>query len=96
MYEYIVLYLERKNHQKKIWSKKKVKFEKNIPPQLCFLNGSQFLVDAPWIADYIAELTILKDKYARGSNKKQLPGIMSVYPRPTFKADISSFLTKPE
>jgi hypothetical protein len=72
----------------------KVKFEKNIPPQLCFLNGSQFLVDAPWIADYIAELTILKDKYARGSNKKQLPGIMSVYPRPTFKADISSFLTK--
>ncbi len=69
--------------------------EKNIPPQLCFLNGAQFLVDAPWIADYVAELTVLKDKYARGANKKQLTGIMSVYPRPTFKADISSFLVSP-
>ena len=71
----------------------KRRVEKNIPPQLCFLNGAQFLVDAPWILDYIAELTALKDKYARGENKKQLSGIMSVYPRPTFKADISSFLS---
>jgi hypothetical protein len=35
----------------------------------------------------------LKDKYARGENKKQLTGIMSVYPRPTFKTSIASFLT---
>ena len=69
--------------------------EKNIPAQLCFLNGIEFLVDAPWIAEYVAELTALKDKYARGANKKQLTGIMSVYPRPTFKADISSFLVRP-
>ena len=67
--------------------------EKNIPPQLCFLNGAEFLVGSEgWISEYITELTALKDKYARGLNKKQLPGIMSVYPRPTFKADISSFL----
>ena len=70
----------------------KRQLEKNIPPQLCFLNGAQFLVDAPWIPEYTAELSALKDKYARGANKKQLTGIMSVYPRPTFKADISSFL----
>jgi hypothetical protein len=70
--------------------------EKNIPAQLCFLNGTQFLVDAPWIADFVAEMNALKDKYARGANKKQLSGIMSVYPRPTFKADISSFLTLPQ
>ena len=56
------------------------------------MNGEQFLVDAPWIQEYVAELTALKDKYARGENKKQLSGIMSVYPRPTFKANISSFL----
>jgi len=65
---------------------------KNIPPQLCFLHGSQFLKDATWINDYITDLTALKDKYARGENKKNLTGLMSVYPRPTFKADISSFL----
>jgi hypothetical protein len=69
--------------------------EKNIPPQLCFINGAQFLHEANWMVDYVRELTALKDKYARGENKKNLPGIMSVYPRPTFKADISSFLVAP-
>jgi hypothetical protein len=73
----------------------KRKPENNIPPQLCFINGEQFLADAPWIEDYIAELTVLKDKYARGENKKQLKGIMSVYPRPTLKANVSSFLVRP-
>jgi hypothetical protein len=37
-------------------------------------------------------LTALKDKYARGPNKKNLAGIMEVYPRPTFKANIAKFL----
>ena len=66
--------------------------EKNISPQVLYLNGEEFLKDAIWIPDYIAEMTALKDKYARGENKKMLPGIMSVYPRPTFKAGISKFL----
>lgn len=47
---------------------------------------------SPWIEDYINEISALKDKYARGANKKQLEGIMEVYPRPTFKANISSFI----
>jgi len=64
----------------------------NIPGQVLYLNGSEFLSDCEWLDDFIAELTALKDKYARGENKKQLSGIISVYPRPTFKADISGFL----
>jgi hypothetical protein len=67
--------------------------EKDIPPQLCFMNGAEFLVGAEeWIEKYKADMDVIKDKYARGENKKQLPGIMSVYPRPTFKANIYSFL----
>ena len=64
----------------------------NIPGQVLYLNGAEFLSDCEWLEEFIAELTALKDKYARGENKKKLSGIMSVYPRPTFKADISSFL----
>ena len=75
----------------KMYKKPTVK-QPNIPGQVLYLNGSEFLTDCDWLEDYIKELTALKDKYARGENKKQLPGIISVYPRPTFKADISSFL----
>jgi hypothetical protein len=64
----------------------------NIPAQVLYINGSEFLDDCDWLSTFIDELTALKDKYARGENKKQLSGIMSVYPRPTFKADISGFL----
>ena len=66
--------------------------EKNIPPTLLYINGEEFVRDSPWITDYITALTLLKDKYARGENKKKLTGIMEVYPRPTFKANISKFL----
>lgn len=66
--------------------------EKNVLPCLLYINGEEFIKDSPWIVDYIAELTALKDKYARGENKKRLAGIMEVYPRPTFKANISRFL----
>ena len=66
--------------------------DKNILPQLLYINGEEFIRDSPWIDTYIEELTALKDKYARGSNKKNLAGIMEVYPRPTFRANISKFL----
>ena len=73
----------------------KREIEKNIPPQVCYINGAEFLKDAEeWIEEYKVNITALKDKYARGENKKKLTGIMSVYPRPTYKADISSFLIK--
>ena len=48
------------------------------------------------IADLISflslEVNLLKDKYCRGQNKKNLCGIMEVYTRPTYKANISSLL----
>ena len=73
----------------------KVNKRQNIPPQVCYINGAEFLREAAeWIEEYTADITALKDKYARGENKKKLPGIMSVYPRPTFKADVSSFSGK--
>lgn len=72
--------------------KRQTKKNNNIPPQVIYLNGADFLTDCDWLEEFITELTALKDKYARGENKKMLSGIMSVYPRPTFKADISAFL----
>ena len=66
--------------------------DKNILPRLLYINGDEFVKDSPWIDTYIEELTALKDKYARGPNKKNLAGIMEVYPRPTFKANIAKFL----
>ena len=67
--------------------------QSNIPGQVLCLNGSEFLKDCDWLNEFNAKLTTLKNEYARGENKKQLSGIISVYPRPTYKADISSFLS---
>lgn len=64
----------------------------DIKPQLIFINGSKFIETSPWVKEYESELTALKDKWARGEGKKQLRGCMSVYPRPTYKADISGFV----
>lgn len=73
----------------------KRKTEKNIPPQLLFLNGEVFLddTDPDVLAAYKEELEYLKDTYARGKNKK-FTGKLAVYPRPTYRGDISSFLVK--
>ena len=73
----------------------KKKKENNISPQLLYINGNEFIKDSPWIEEYINEITVLKDKYARGESKKLLSGIMEVYPRPTFKADIRKFINYP-
>jgi hypothetical protein len=70
----------------------KRKPENNIPAKLLYINGEEFIKDSPWLGEYIQEITALKDKYARGAAKKQLAGIMEVYPRPTFKGNISRFL----
>lgn len=69
--------------------------EKNIKPQIFTVMGEVFTADSPWIYDFERELNALRDKYARGENKKQLSGLMSVYPRPTYSADIQPFLELP-
>jgi hypothetical protein len=56
------------------------------------MNGSDFLKECNWMEEFILDLNKLKDNYARGEKKKQLSGIMSVYPRPTYRANILSFL----
>tara|TARA_B110000971_G_scaffold172434_1_gene177332 strand:+ start:125 stop:658 length:534 start_codon:yes stop_codon:yes gene_type:complete len=68
---------------------------KTYPPQLVFINGQEIVeTSMPWIEDYTRELALLKDKYCRGENKKNLCGIMEVYARPTYSANISSLLQK--
>ena len=67
---------------------------KKYNPRLLFLDGEEFVKDSEWLQDYCKALEELKDKYARGDNKKQLSGLMSVYPRPTYRANISTFLVK--
>lgn len=69
--------------------------EKNIPPQVLFINGEDFIKDSPWIQEYKRELDSLRDRYARGENKKKLSGLMEVYPRPTYKASIKTFIHNP-
>lgn len=67
-----------------------------IPPQVICVNGHEFVKDSPWIEEYQAVINALKDKYARGEGKKQLSGMMSVYPRPTYRADITTLLETTE
>lgn len=62
-------------------------------PAMClYLNGIDFTKGSHWLTDYIAWIEDGKNRFARGENKKALPGIMEVYPRPTFKANISGFI----
>jgi hypothetical protein len=68
--------------------------EKNIPPQLLFINGEEFIKDCPRLAEFKLTMDKIKDDFSRGTNKKEFSRILSVYPRPTYKADISSFLQK--
>ena len=80
---YIIIFTGKKNKKTADYS---------ILPQLLYINGFEFVKDSPWIEEYIRAITALKDMYARGASKKQLAGIMEVYPRPTFKAKIDGFL----
>ena len=59
-----------------------------IPPCVVGANGNEFIEKCPWVKDYQQELNLLKEKY------RHMPGNMSVYPRPTFKSDISFILER--
>ena len=58
--------------------------------KMLFIRGDEFIEDSPWIVEYTAEINKIKDKYARGKNKKT--GTMQVYPRPNYSAHISKFM----
>lgn len=80
---YIVIYTGKRYKNKK---------KSDIDPRLICLNGNEFIKNDQWIKDYIRDIEAVKNKYARGMNKKLLSVIMEVYPRPTFKANISKFV----
>lgn len=65
---------------------------RSIPPGILGLNGAVFMDDSEWVTDYQREIDAIKDKYCRGEGKKALSGKMSVYVRPTYRANISEFL----
>ena len=64
----------------------------SIPPGVLGMNGAKFMDDCEWVSDYQREIDAIKDKYCRGEGKKALSGKMSVYVRPTYRANISEFL----
>lgn len=63
-----------------------------VPPQVICINGHEMVKDSPWVYEYQYKLEQLKNEYARGEGRKQREGMMSVYPRPTYKADISELI----
>ena len=64
----------------------------SIPPGIIGINGMAFLQDSEWISEYQREIEAIKDKYCRGLGKKMLSGNMSVYVRPTYRANINMLL----
>lgn len=64
----------------------------SIPPGVLGMNGTEFMDDSEWVSDYQREIDAIKDKYCRGEGKKALSGKMSVYVRPTYRANIAEFL----
>lgn len=62
------------------------------PATLVAMRGDLFTKDSPWIEEYVRALTEIKDRFCRGEAKKRLSGMMEVYARPTFKADIRDLL----
>ena len=76
-----------------LFTGKQYKTKANIEPQGVFLNGKALVEESNgWIQNYRQEIELLKDKYCRGNNKKQLQGCMEVYVRPTYSANIAHLL----
>jgi hypothetical protein len=82
---YIILYTGKINKRQSVKNK-------NIPPQILYLNGSEFLKDRERLDAYNKDITALKDKYCRGDNKQMLTSTMTAYVRPNLDASISGFL----
>lgn len=62
-------------------------------PHLLMISGEKFTEGyEEVIATFVQRLNELRDDFARGENRHALGPIMGVYPRPTFRADIRSFL----
>lgn len=74
---------------------KKFKKKKDIPPKIIFINGYEVLKDdEELIYMFKSDMETIKNKWGRkkiGDCAKRFKR-MSVYPRPTYRADISDLL----
>jgi len=62
-------------------------------PHLVMIPGEKFTEGYEDVIDtFVTRLNQLRDDFARGPNRHALGPIMGVYPRPTFRADIRTFL----
>lgn len=69
-------------HTGKIYKKTTIE-RPNIPPAIYGFNGQTIIESSmSWLKDFNKELQELKKKY------NNMPGFMSVYPRPTYKANM--------
>jgi hypothetical protein len=72
---------------------------KNIPPQIIFINGYDLIKDDfDNLMEYKQDIEYLKNKWARKkcNIKANSFNHFSVYPRPTFKTDIKYLLNSPQ
>ena len=51
-------------------------------PAVYGINGSDIIASSPWLLDFKRDIDALKEKY------RETEGIMTVYPRPTYKANM--------
>tara|TARA_B110000259_G_scaffold66651_1_gene78468 strand:- start:1226 stop:2014 length:789 start_codon:yes stop_codon:yes gene_type:complete len=65
---------------------------KNIKPQLIFINGSKLIEGCDWLPEFQNDIKYILDKYCRGENKKNLSGLLRVYARPTYQFNIKNLL----
>jgi len=69
------------------------KESRRYSPQIVYINGQDILDTSPWTeSKYLPSINNMKNTYGRGDNKKKLPGMISVYPRPNIDVDITSEL----
>lgn len=53
-----------------------------ILPAVYGINGGDIISSSPWLLDFKRDIDALKEKY------KETAGLMTVYPRPTYKANM--------
>jgi len=78
-----------------IFTGKEFKTKENIPPKIIFINGYELCKpDLYLLMDYKKDMEYMKDKWARKKINKNANKFkyFSVYPRPTYKTDISYLL----
>jgi hypothetical protein len=78
-----------------IFTGKEFKTKETIPPKIIFINGYELCKhDLYHLMDYKKDMEYMKDKWGRKKSNKNANKFkhFSVYPRPTYKTDISYLL----